>query len=199
MTRRLRVVGFDLSLTSTGASDGHIGQAFQTAPGELLEARLDRLVRQCVRFALKPAHDPSLGRADVVVIEGAAFGAKGNAVEQLAALRLMVRHRMWRLGIPFALVSPTSLKRYTAGRGNATKSEMIDAVSERHGVQLDHIKVKDGRSDIADAYALAAMGYAWYGQPLYSRYRVPVDSTIESVDWPQLGYGDRGLIPAQSS
>lgn len=187
-TGPLRVVGLDLSLTSTGASDGQSVHAFQTSPTEVIEDRMIRLANQCLGFVLSPTQwtdaQPMGKRADLVCLEGAAFGAKGDAVDQLAGLRWLIRTRLRRMGVPFAIVSPTGLKAYTAGNGRATKAEMVRAVSERHGLGLSHVKLKDGRSDMADAYALAAMGYAYVRQPLPTTGPPAPLASLLAVKWP---------------
>lgn len=188
MNGPLRVVGLDLSLTSTGVSDGQSVHAFQTSATELTEDRMNRLANQCIGFVLSPAQwtdgQPLGKRADLVIIEGAAFGAKGDAVDQLAGLRWIVRTRLRRLGVPFAVVSPTGLKAYTTGNGRATKAEMVRAVGERHGLDLSRVKLKDGRSDMADAYALAAMGYAYIRQPLPTTGPPAPLASLLAVKWP---------------
>lgn len=190
--RALRVIGLDLSLTSAGLSDGVTHRVIQTSPDERLEARLDRLVRGVVSFALASpsacAWWPFGAGADLAVIEGASYGSKGSGVEQLSALRLMVRHRLWRLGIPFALVAPSTLKAATTGNGRASKPMMVAAVDERHGTALAAVKVKDGRYDMADALGLAAMGYSHVGQPLPVHFPAPPvgQSSVDVVVWPDL-------------
>lgn len=198
MSGRPRVIGLDLSLTSTGVSDGQSVHAIQTTPDECLEARLDRLVRGVVSFALSPTQwtdDFPQGRnADLAVIEAGAFsrGAQSEAAEILSALRFMVRHRLWRLGIPYAMVTPSSLKLATTGYGKATKQQMVAAVDERHGTGLAAVMVKDGRYDMADAYALAAMGYSAYKHPLPVHFPAPPlnHQAMHAVKWPDLYFED---------
>lgn len=165
-----RVVGLDLSLSSTGVSDGRSVHAFRTKPDRTTEARLDELLHLCTVFIQSPSQwtdeAPEGTRADLVVVEGPAFGAKGNAVDQLAGLRWMVRHRLWTMGVPFAVVQPTALKLYTTGHGHASKADMVNALADRHGLDLTAHKASNGLYDMADAYALAAMGYAFLGKPL---------------------------------
>lgn len=182
----IRVVGLDLSLTSTGVSDGRSHHAFQTTNERSIEARLDEQTQNAIGFVLAPSpwmdgHHVGM-RADVVLIEGSSYGSRGPGHEELAALRYMVRVRLHRLFIPFAIVPPTTLKLYTAGDGKATKPEMVKAIQDRHGVDLTVHKVKDGRYDMADAYALAALGYARIGQPLPTTGPVP-DAPASDI-WP---------------
>lgn len=160
----LRVVGMDVSLTSTGLSDGVTHSAVQTAADDVLEARMDRIVRAAVSAVLPTLDRPMAG---LVVMEGSAYSRnqqKGH--EELAALRLMIRHRMWRLAVPVMIATPTSLKLFTTGYGKATKQQMAAVVGSRYGIDWSAIKVKDGRYDMVDALALAAMGYSKMKQPL---------------------------------
>ena len=185
------MVGLDLSLTSTGVSDGARTEVFQTEPGGRLEARMDFLVRSVRRFVSSaPSERFHLGHgADLAVIESGAFsrGAQSEAAEILSALRLMVRHRLWLMAVPYAMVAPTTLKAWFTGNGKATKPEMVAVADARHGTYFSDVPVKKGRYDLADALGLAAMGYARIGQPL-----VRLDAgqqrlaSLDAVKWPDL-------------
>lgn len=186
----MRVVGLDLSLRSTGMSDGRNHSVVQTKPEDgPLEARLDTLVQSVMDFVFWSPGDRHGHVADLVVIEGASYGSKGSGVEQLSALRLMVRTRLWKRGVPFALVAPSTLKLETTGNGHASKAEMVAAVDERHGTDFASVKRAHGQYDMADAYALASMGYDHVGQPLaidLASGSMPKRSALDSVTWPAL-------------
>lgn len=177
----MRVVGYDISLTSTGMSDGTGTAVIQTAAGERMEERMDRLTRGMVAYALN-------GGCDLAVIEAPAFSRTGPGHDELAAVRWMARHRLWRLGIPYAMVPPTTLKMATTGYGKATKQQMVAAVDERHMANLHTWKVGEGRYDRADAFALAAMGYVHVGHPLPCHIPAPPigRQSIAAVTWPDL-------------
>ena len=181
----MRVVGLDLSLTSTGMSDGQFHRVTQTSPDDPLEYRMDRITRRAREFA---NGDGVGSRAGLAVIEAGAFsrGSQSAAAEYLSALRFMVRRELWLMGIPFAMVTPTSLKLYTTGYGKATKLQMVEAVKARYGLDLTGVMVKDGRYDIADAMVLAAMGHAWIGQPLPTEGPPPPRQPLLAVKWPEL-------------
>lgn len=187
----LRVVGLDLSLTSTGASDGQSVHAFHTGPEDVMEHRMDHLVWNCLQFVAAPSMAeewfPEGKAADLVVIEGPAYSRNmQTGHEELAALRYMVRVGLHRMKVPFAIVSPSALKSYTAGNGRAVKQQMMAALELRHGLDLTRFKVKDGKYDMADAYALAAMGYDHVNQPLDSQGPPAPRKPLLSVDWPEL-------------
>jgi len=191
MAAKFRVVGLDLSLTSTGMSDGQSVHAVQTAPGsDSLEARMDRILCQALAFVHSPTQwtddQPCDRQADLVVIEGSSFGSRGSAVDQLAGLRMLVRHKLYLLNVPFAVVPPSTLKSYTTGSGQASKAQMVAALADRHGLDLLPYKVSHGKYDMADAYALAAMGYTVLKQPLPTAGPPARLASLLTVAWPKL-------------
>ena len=186
----MRVVGLDLSLTSTGMSDGQSHRVTQTSPDDPLEYRMDRIT--CCAREFANGSNGVGSRAGLAVIEAGAFsrGSQSAAAEYLSALRFMVRRELWLMGIPFAMISPTSLKLYTTGYGKATKLQMVEAVKARHGLDLSGVLVKYGRYDMADAIALAAMGYAWMGQPLPTEGPPPPRQPLLVAKWPIMPSGN---------
>lgn len=181
--QHFRVVGLDLSVTSTGMSDGVNHRVTQTPADMPIDCRMHRIADRAGSFV---AGSCDFEPADLVVIEAGAFsrGAQSEAAEWLSALRYLVRVRLWSDGIPFAMVGPTVLKAYTAGHGKASKPDMVSAVKARHGIDLSGVKVKDGRYDLADAVALAAMGYAWLNDPLYTTGPPTPMRSLLAVKWP---------------
>lgn len=153
-----RVIGVDLSLQSTGIGviDNHVGYAHRLTTGTMRgHPRLEYLAVNVVRWCKD---------ADLVVIEGAAFG-KNQGAFNLGGLWWVVTHRMWQAGIRYAVVPPTCLKKYATGRGTgpeASKDRVLAAVVKRYGnVDIDG-------NDKADAFVLAAMGAHWLGHPIVS-------------------------------
>lgn len=184
----MRVIGLDLSLTSTGMSDGLERRVVRTSPADgVYEARLDRIECELRRF-LVGRNRPAPG---LVVMEGPSFRSKGPGHEELAGVRAVVRRRLWRDGIPFAIVPPRSLKAYVTGNGNASKAEMVSELDRRYMTGFSGILVKDGRYDMADAFGLAAMGYERVGLPLSCRFLTePVAQShagiLAKIEWPDL-------------
>jgi crossover junction endodeoxyribonuclease RuvC len=117
--------------------------------------------------------------ADVVVIEGLSFGSKGSAVTDLAGLHWLVRHTLWKTGVPYAVVAHPTMAKWLTGKGNAGKDECLAAAIKRF--PLADIT----GNDEADALTLAAMGCARYKRPLV---QMPADRTVvlSAVEWPQL-------------
>lgn len=186
----VRVVGLDLSLTSSGMSDGFQSRVRQTSPEDgPTEARFESILDEARRFVDRNPASPLLQpRADLVVIESGAFsrGAQAASAEQLAGLRFLVRHWLWSIAVPFAMVTPTGLKAYVTGHGVATKQQMAAAVHERYGIDLSGLKVSEGRYDVADAFGLAAMGYHRLGHALRREGPPPPLKSLQAVRWPEM-------------
>ncbi|MFJ9357019.1 hypothetical protein [Streptomyces mirabilis] len=180
-----RVVGLDLSLTSTGVAGTDWAYAYRPGRRRSHE-RLDWLL---AAIALSVKHG-----ADLVVVEGAAYAQGGQAGHhELAGLWWLVTQYLWRNRIPYAVVTPHGRTIYATGRANPAQEwprkdrarvakGMVRSVAvERYGVECEGL----GRYDQADATILAAMGLDWLGCPT-----VPVPDThrraLEAVRWPDL-------------
>jgi crossover junction endodeoxyribonuclease RuvC len=90
---------------------------------------------------------------ELVVIEDYAVGRFAGAAIVSISIGSVVRFLFWQNDIPFMVVSPTSLKRFVTGAGNAKKENMILEVYKRYG----HTSATN---DEADAIGLAMMGQA---------------------------------------
>jgi len=152
-TARPLVIGLDLSLTCTGVA-GEGWTDFIRPKGLRGHPRLNFILDMVNSF---------IKRADLVVIEGPSFGGGvQHRHEDLAGLRVMVRHACWRRQIPYAIVPPSCRALYATGKGSASKGEVRDAIATRYGIELDGV----GRYDRADAYTLLAAGLHHLGLPL---------------------------------
>ncbi|MFE9853596.1 hypothetical protein ACFYPN_33095 [Streptomyces sp. NPDC005576] len=169
---RTLVIGLDLSLTCTGVAGE--GWTDYIRPKTLRgHPRLNLIVDEVTSFIKK---------ADLVVIEGPSFGGGvAHRHEDLAGLRVMVRHACWRRSIPYAVVPPSCRALYAAGKGSASKGEVRDGIAHRYGVDLDGV----GRYDMADAYTLLAMGLHHLGMPLAD---VPEKNAtgLAGCQWPDM-------------
>lgn len=65
----------------------------------------------------------------VVIIEGFAFGSKGNRLIELASFQYILRYKLMTRGINFVIYSPKTIKK-TAGYGAYTKDEMMEKFFE---------------------------------------------------------------------
>ena len=109
--------------------------------------RLIDINSQVINFV--NTHNPSL-----IVIEGLAFRSIGSKAKTLAGLHYLVACELISLQYEVKIVYPSTLKKYATGRGNASKTDMINATPREI---LDQFKCKK-IDDLVDAYWLAKMG-----------------------------------------
>jgi Holliday junction resolvasome RuvABC endonuclease subunit len=173
----IRVLGLDLSLTATGVAG--LGWA-TTLKYPTKKSGQDPLTysHQRLRWYHDTLADVYLRGVQLVVVEGLAFAHHNNGTAALAGQSWMIRDLLWRRSIPYAMVSPTALKLYATGRGNASKAEVGASV-------LHWWPGFDGDDNAADAAVLAAMGA--------HRLGVLLDATTQSqtmvlagVTWPEV-------------
>jgi crossover junction endodeoxyribonuclease RuvC len=179
----LRVLGLDPSLTSFGAA-----RIFETGAVELARWKSKVLGHERLDYLLEQIRLAADG-CDLAVVEGAAVSRVlgGEAHLNLAGLHWLVRHELWKLRVPYAVVQPTLRQKYITGKGRADKDECLLAVERR----FPDIKV--GGNDQADALTLAAMGADWAGFPLA---RMPLaQQEVLTAIVPQKKSGGR-VVPA---
>jgi Holliday junction resolvasome RuvABC endonuclease subunit len=98
-------------------------------------------------------------KVDEVCMEGYSYGSKG-VIFDIAENGGLLKYKMWKAGIPFTLPSPSELKKFFTGKGNAKKEQMVEAFKTKTKIDLlkvfDYTKKDIGSpvADIADAYAL---------------------------------------------
>jgi Holliday junction resolvasome RuvABC endonuclease subunit len=180
-----RVIGLDLSLTSTGLADSagawlRTSTIASNSPGpnaQLTEhrRRLRGIVHEITDHISSQGAYPTL-----VVIEGPSYGSKGAGTWDRGGLWWLVvdyllggleRHRH-----PIAVVPPAALKKYATGRGNADKTAMAVALQRRMHIEL-------GDDNQTDAWWLCAAGLDHLGHPVVD---MPKDhrAALSKVAWP---------------
>lgn len=173
-----RVIGVDLSLSSTGVAGGtwalSIAGGALPRKGATLLQKWERLKK--VRSQLLTYIDD----AELVVLEAPSYGSNDPGSHERAALWWFVVGRCIAREIPLATVAPTTLKVYATGGGRAKKEDVVQAVATRRpGLEFKG-------NDQADALTLAAMGLDALGHP-----PVPMPQThrraLASVTWPWTG------------
>jgi hypothetical protein len=164
----IRIMGLDLSVNGTGIylPDGRVTR-IKCKP-EWGDARLQR-IRNVIR-----THAPS---ADLAVIEG--MGRfMGNTGIIIGMVHGAVRTELLDHGVPYAIVTPATLKKFATGNGSADKSMMIEAARRRAGLVFSN-------SDVCDAFWLHEAGCDHYGLPVRVQDPDPARSRLlDVVTWP---------------
>lgn len=153
-------VGLDLSLTSTGIAIIRSDQitvrrvtskgrkdATYAEKAERLAAHIDAIV-----------HEIPTGAATHVAVEGPSFASTGSAAHILGGLWWGVRLELLHTDV--TVVSPSTVKKYATGKGNAGKDEVLAAVVRRYP------QVAVTGNDEADALVLAAIAARIGGWPI---------------------------------
>lgn len=185
MSRPLRVVALDLSLTGTGIAVTHdqVGQprlACRTitpikrwSPNVIDHRRLQEIF-EAIAAALNC-------RPDLVVIEWLPLvKGTGDAALRIAELHGAIKHYLYAKGHRYVDVRPQELKTFATGNANAPKELVRERVIARYGKAL-HVHTFDE----ADATALMALALDAYGQPL-AETPIECRAAVGKLDWPDL-------------
>lgn len=159
------VIGIDPSLTSTGIvvlRNGVLEQAVTTKnEPKLGTLERVRLVNQSIKSVVNNLTDDANSEwkaPKIIVIEGFSYGSKGRGVFDIAYLGWRIREELeaYRVedDVPWLEVSPSQLKQFATGKGNANKEIVLQQVYKRWGVELSD-------NNQADAYVLAQIGRAY--------------------------------------
>lgn len=156
-------LGLDLSLTGTGMAGA--GWTQEVSPKKLRgPARLYYIECSVHRAILYQS--PS-----VAAIEGYAHGARGNNFD-IGELGGVIRLLLLKCEIPFVIISPSSLKKFATGKGNADKDTMLETAIRKYGF--------DGHgNNEADAFLLRTMALM-HDDPGLTK---PQREAVEKVDW----------------
>jgi Holliday junction resolvasome RuvABC endonuclease subunit len=166
------VIGGDLSLRCTGIGAAEWTDYVKPKGALRGHPRLAFLMQEIGSF---------LKSADLVVLEGPSYGHAGQGGhEELAGLRVMVQHWLWRREIPYAIVPPSTLKLFFTGHGGASKATMRAAAEQRFGRTFEG----PAAGDECDGFALAAAGYHWLGHPLVDLPERQVEALAGGA-WPE--------------
>ena len=147
-----KVMGIDLSLVETGIvclEDGKIlfQDTVKSKPGEdpLEVERIQKIARAVTGHIA--THKP-----DLIIIEGLSYGSKNTtSLCQLAKLNFSVEIYCYQMGYHYLMVPPTTLKKFTTGKGNAKKELMLLKIYKKYGIEFEN-------NNLADAYVLCRFG-----------------------------------------
>lgn len=161
-----RVVGLDLSITATGIA-WHDGTTYTVASKATGDARLLAIQDEISRAV--DGYD-----IDLVIIEDLPTHAKAAGITGM--VHGAARTCLLNLGIPYALITPASLKKYATGRGNSGKPEMAVAAYKRAEVEFED-------DNQCDAWWLRAAGLDHLGHPV-AALPAAQRAALNAVTWP---------------
>ena len=160
------VVGLDLSITATGCChpDGEVETwKYAAKHGDLR-----------LRYIADEVQALALTCPDLFVIEDLPTHAHGAGITGM--VHGAVRCLLLRAEIPYALVTPATLKKYATGKGNADKTAMALALYKKARIEL-------GDDNQVDAAWLRYAGLDALGHPAIDLPEAQ-KSTLYKVKWP---------------
>jgi crossover junction endodeoxyribonuclease RuvC len=165
----MKIMGLDLSLTSTGTSiDGVTSIIMTPTKGTerliLISSKLREVVRE--------------NKVKAVIIEGYSFASRNSQAHSIGELGGVVRVMLWKEAIPYVEVPPTSRAKFATGRGNASKDEVISSISAKTG----KIFRGGGGNDECDAWVLEEMAKTKLGISSWSWTKEQL-SSLDKIDW----------------
>lgn len=174
----MRIMAVDLSVTCTGVAfpDGDTMAIKTRATGDDRRFQITEHVEIAARAC----------KADLVMVEGLGGVYKGEAAREIPMLHGAVRLALRRSFIPFMRdVSPSTLKKFATGSGNADKAAMAAAAARHFGKRY-------ATPDECDADWLRIAGLTAYGQPVHAVESIPLaralvlrqNSKGQLQDWP---------------
>lgn len=166
---RLRVLALDLSITAPGLCLPNGTARTVKTNAKTGDRRLVHITNE-VGIALGDG-------VDLVVMEEAPPGLKGDAIKAIHMVHGAVRLRLLDSGTPYALVNPTTLKAYATGNTRADKTAMAMAAYKRSGQEFSD-------DNACDAAWLRWAALDHYGQPEFDLPKVQRER-LTKVAWPE--------------
>lgn len=184
----LQVIGLDLSITSTGVARTD-GSTFRIRTRQKDGPRRANLIRD--RLAIEVAEQqPQLAVIeDLPMITGRMSIAN---LKTIAGLHGVVLSVLVDADVPWAYVTPKTLKKYACDNGGASKEEMAAAAFLAAGATFDD----DKGGDQVDAWWLRAAGFDWLGLPLFTMPEAQREC-LSKADWPD-AYAQRFALGGAS-
>lgn len=163
-----RILALDLSVAATGMCLPDGTTTTITTRAKDGDRRLVTITDRVMRAVL-----PGI---DLALIEGPVV--RSAAAVSIGMVHGAVRELLIRHHVPYAVITPATLKSYATGRGNADKTAMAIAALKR----ADREFADDNQ---VDAAWLRWAALDWYGQPEFTVPKAQRDR-LDKVAWPDL-------------
>jgi Holliday junction resolvasome RuvABC endonuclease subunit len=99
--------------------------------------------------------------AELITIEDYAMGAKGR-VFHIGENAGIMKYRLWLQQQKYQTLSPSEIKKFATGKGNANKEKMYEAFMSEHKYNIKELLAQDTLdspvTDIIDAYYICKAG-----------------------------------------
>ncbi|MEU0236827.1 hypothetical protein ABZ234_03985 [Nocardiopsis sp. NPDC006198] len=167
-----RVTGADLSISATGICTPE-AKTSTINPKQKGDRRLPEIAAAVAEASITLAMFE--GERHLVVIEDLP-PVRANALAILGMVHGAVRAELVSRLMPYALITPATLKAFATGKGNATKPDMRMALYKRTGLDI-------ADDNQVDAWWLRAAGMQALGHPVVDLPAAQV-ARLDKVLWP---------------
>ncbi|ALF00183.1 crossover junction endodeoxyribonuclease RuvC [Streptomyces sp. SPB78] len=170
----VRVIGLDLSITSTGVClpDGTTYR---------IKTRAADADRRLLHIRDAVADDLAEHRPHLAVIEDLPTKMHAAALKIIGKLHGVVVGALLDTDVPYAYVPPATLKQFACDKGNADKAQLAAAAYLAAGAEF----ADDKGGDQCDAWWLRAAGHDAYRAPLFSMPKAQRER-LSVVAWPDM-------------
>lgn len=90
---------------------------------------------------------------DIICIENFSYNSVGKALDFQYGLGWLIRENLYKSGFKYYDVSPSGLKKFATGKGNASKKTMVAPIEKRWGY-------KHPSDNVTDAFVLSEIAKA---------------------------------------
>jgi len=144
-------VGIDPSLSATGL-------VMINERGEIVEQRLINTELEnylCIEQRLLDIMSSiiflnGVMKLSYVYIEDLPYLSKGGAIFERAGLLYLITTFLFQNNIPYKLIKPTTLKKWSTGSGRADKADMMNEALTKYGIEFTD-------DNLCDAFFLSQM------------------------------------------
>ena len=164
----MKIMGLDLSINGTGVCTPDDGVYTITCKAGQGDPRIN-IVRDRILL--------DLGGVDLVVMEDFPSKLQAAAAKAIGLVQGCIRSALMDAGVPYAVISPATLKKFATGQGNCDKAALILAAYKRSGREF-----KDNNQ--CDAWWLRVAGlHQFSDQPPFG-LPAPQRRALDVVSWP---------------
>lgn len=164
----MRIAGLDLSMAATGVA---------LPDGGTLTIKTNLKEGDWRLLTIRDAVADALQGCDLVVVEG--WLVRSLSAPVTGMVHGAVRGFLMDEKIPYAVVTPATLKKYATGKGNADKTAMIMAAYQRSGTDFSVYGKDDNQCDAA---WLRWAGLDHCGEPAFP-LPAAQRAALDKVDW----------------
>lgn len=168
----LKIIGVDLSLTSTGVCVSGIPFSINSK---------NKGVKRLVDISERILNVVRLHNPHAIMLEGYSFGSKFSRAHSIGELGGVVKTCLYKNGFSVIDVPPACRAKFATGKGNASKIDVLLSISNLTGLEFDGAHA----DDLCDAWVLEQMGLAKFGLSKFCWSNEQL-SSLNKIDWTPL-------------